>query len=450
MVILIQLARANDPGFYVQFGRRQRSLLITGFVLLSIVFGALLHNVSPILAVELAAGFTLSMLHPVNALCFFVHLLFLRPWEIVTDNALLLSLPRVGGALCMMSWLIHPAQHGKPSGRTLHVLIILVVFSKWLFLTTFFTPQIAETQADFFATYFKSPIVFMMCIFFIESERSIREFEMTLVISVLSMMVVGAYQFFTDPNAAASLESVVMFGNSNDLASVIVMVIPFALAPVFNLATSLIPQIIGILISGFSLVLVWYTRSRGAMLGLAMQALAAMNIGADSKKRLGTLLLAGLLGVGYIVAVKAIPRESEDMDVSSESRITFWKTAVNMALHHPIFGVGFDEYPANYDSYTTGVKYSWGLRTAHSSWFLAFAESGFIGGTLFVAYFLMVLRTAWRNRQHWPAQFCALAGYGVAMSFLSHTYTFYFYLLSGLVMASNSLQEGVYREQETS
>ena len=129
------------------------------------------------------------------------------------------------------------------------------------------------------------------------------------------------------------------------------------------------------------------------------------------------------------------------MQASSESRITYWKTAVNMALHHPVFGVGFNQYPANYDAYTIGNKYDWGLRTAHSSWFLALAESGFPGGFLFMAFFVMVLRTAWRNRLRWPAQLYSLAGYGVAMSFLSHTYTLYFYLLSGLVVASDSLKE---------
>jgi len=450
MVFLTQLARANEPGYYVQSGRTHMLWLSAGFVFFSLVFGALLYKVSPLLAVELAAGFTISMLHPANALCLFVHLLFLRPWEIVTDNALLSALPRLVGALCVFSWLIHPGQHAKPTGRTSGVLVVLLGFSIWLFLSTFVTPQIAETQADWFATYFKSPIVFVMCLFFIESERSVKEFEMTLVISVLAMMTVGFYQFFIEGASSARLESVGMFGNSNDLASVIVMVIPFALVPAFSAASSLVPQAVGILFSGFSLLLIWFTRSRGAMLALAAQALTAMNFGGSSKRWLGTMLLAGLLGAGYFTAIKVMPRDAEDMEISSESRITFWKTAVNMTLHNPIFGVGFDEFPANYDSYSTGVKYVWGLRTAHSSWFLAFAESGVIGGLLFVTFFLMVLRTAWRNRQRWPAQFYALAGYGVAMSFLSHTYTFYFYLLAGLVIASDAFQEGLNCEQDIS
>src|SRR5450759_2346979 len=95
MVLLIQLARSTEPGYYIARGRTQMRWLLAGFGLLTLAFGALLANVSPLLAVELAAGVILSLLHPVNALCFFVTLLFLRPWEIATGNALLLALPRV-------------------------------------------------------------------------------------------------------------------------------------------------------------------------------------------------------------------------------------------------------------------------------------------------------------------------------------------------------------------
>src|ERR1700675_2660399 len=94
MMLLVQLARSSEPGYFVQAGRAQMFWILAGFFILTLGFGALLYNVSPILAVELAAGSVISLLHPVNALCFFVHLLYLRPWEIVTTNPLLLALPR--------------------------------------------------------------------------------------------------------------------------------------------------------------------------------------------------------------------------------------------------------------------------------------------------------------------------------------------------------------------
>jgi len=438
MVLMVQISRSAEPGHYVSRGRRQMVWLLAAFGLSTLAFGALLANVSPLLAVELAVGFTLSLLHPVNALCFFVHLLFLRPWEIVTTNTLLLALPRAVGGLCVFSWLMHPGQHGKPAARTYRALLLLLGFSLWLFLTTFRTPNIVETQVDWFSTYFKSLLVFVMCLFFIESEKSVREFGLTLVISALALMVVRMYQYHTEGPGLVRLELGGMFGDPNDLAAVIVMALPFALVPVFKKTAHLGQQVLGILFSGISGLVIWYSQSRGAMLALAVQVLTAGHLTSNGKKWLSTILLGGLLGAGYITVLKAIPRKPEEMHASSESRITYWKTAVNMTLHHPIFGVGFDQYPENYDAYSIGTKYEWGRRAAHSSWFLAFAESGVPGGILFVSFFVTILRTAWRHRRRWPEQLYAIIGYGIVMSFLSHTYGMYLYLLAGLIMASDA------------
>src|SRR5207302_10031172 len=188
-------------------------------------------------------------------------------------------------------------------------------------------------------------------------------------------------------------------------------------------------QIMGFLFTGFSVLVIWYTKSRGAMLALAVQILTAGTLKTSGNKWLRMLLLAGLLGAGYVAAVKAIPRDPEDMLVSTENRITYWKAAVNMSLHHPIWGVGYGQFEQNV----------WQHQTAHSSWFLAFAESGILGGLLFVAFFVAVLWTAWSIRRQYPEQLYALVGYGVAMTFLSHTYLIYPYMLAGLIIASDSL-----------
>jgi O-antigen ligase len=358
-------------------------------------------------------------------------LLFLRPWEMGIDNPLLLALPRGVGMLCFLSWLIHPGQHAKPNVRALHLLNLVLVYSAWLFLTTFMTPHVVDTQVDWLSNYFKSLVVFVMCLFFIDNERSVSEFNWTLVISALTLMVVRLYEVHTVGPGLVRLEMAGLFGNSNDVAAVIVLALPFALVPAFRKAAHLGQQALGILFAGVSALVIWYSQSRGAMLALAAQILTAGYLKTKAKNRLSMLLLAGLLGAAYIAAVKAIPREQEEMQTTSETRIAYWKAAVHMTLHHPVFGVGYGQFRENV----------WQHQTAHSSWFLAFAESGFPGGILFAAFFVTVLRTAWRNRIQRPDQFYALAGYGVAMTFLSHTYLMYVYLLAGLVLASNSIQE---------
>ncbi|HVO32958.1 MAG TPA: O-antigen ligase family protein, partial [Elusimicrobiota bacterium] len=334
-----------------------------------------------------------------------------------------------------------PDHRGKPNHRSSAALIWILAFSVWLFVSTFKTPDPTATQSDWFNTYFKSLVVFVMALFFIESQKSILQFELTVVISAAAMMLVGFYQFHSGGGDAGRLESVGMFGDPNDLAAVVILALPFAVAPTLRRGKNVVQQALGFLFAVCSLLVIWLTRSRGAMLSLVMQVLTMRLVKATKGKWLGFLLLASVFGLLYVVALQAIPRQSGDMEASTESRITYWKAAINMTIHNPLWGVGYDRYPDNYEAYSSGIRYEWGRRTAHSSWFLAFAETGFIGGFLYLGFFISVLRQAWRNRVRRPEQLYSLAGYGVAMSFLSHTYALDVFLLAGLILASAALPE---------
>jgi O-antigen ligase len=234
-----------------------------------------------------------------------------------------------------------------------------------------------------------------------------------------------------------------MLGDPNDMGAVIAMSLPFALVPVFEESTGPLSKAAGLLYTGLAAVAIWLTRSRGAMLAVAAEFLAVRLVRSKKKNRLGLILTAGLLGAGYFGLMSLVPRSADDLEASEGSRLTFWKSAVNMAVKNPVLGVGYNQYPSNYMSYAVGTIYERGRRTAHSSWFLALGESGFVGFFLFCAFFISVVRIAWRNRARRPAQFYAVAGYGVAMSFLSHTYSLYFYILMALILASAGVKERI-------
>ncbi|OGR89031.1 MAG: hypothetical protein A2992_04355 [Elusimicrobia bacterium RIFCSPLOWO2_01_FULL_59_12] len=444
MVVGTQAERASVPGYYSRNPRVQIVGLSIVFGLLSLGLGALLYSVSPLLGIALAAGFTLSLIHPANALCFFVHMLFLRPWEILTTHPLLLALPRLLAAVCLVSWLLYPGKCGKPTIRTTRGLILLLSYSAWLFLTTFRVPDITAAQVEWFNIFFKSMIVFLMCLFLIEDEHSVLELERTLVLSTFALVILGFYQYLILPRDAAfggRLHSIGMLGDSNDLAAGIIIVLPLMLAPAFRPLAPSVQRMGGILFSGISLLAIWYTQSRGALLAFLAQILAFGTLFKAQGRSLRLLGIAAFLGLGYVLALHVSSRSTKEMEISQESRLIYWKAAVNMTLHHPVWGVGFGQYPANYETFASTVKYEWGQRTAHSSWLLAFAESGFVGGFLFIAFFVIVFQIAWIHRRENPDQFYALAGYGVAMSFLSHTYMLYPYLLAGLVLATSAIKE---------
>jgi O-antigen ligase len=439
MVIRTEFGRATDPEYDVQGGFAQLRWLPFAFLLMAVAFTGLLHDVSPLLGVELAAGVTLSLLHPVNALCFMIHFSILRPWEIVPDNPVLTPMPRLLVLLCMISWLIHPDRHADLSLRKHRGVLFLLAFSGWLLLTALKTPSITATVQDWYSIYFTSLTVFGIALFLIESERSVREVQLTLVISSMALMATALYRYFSVGLTMGRLISVGTLGEPNDMGTIIVMALPFALVPMFEKTTGLMAKATGLLYTGMAAGVIWLTRSRGTMLAVVAEFFV-MRIVRSKKKRLGLLLTAGLLGAGYAGLMSIVPRDTSEMEASSGSRITFWKAAVNMAVHDPFLGVGFNQFPENYMSYAVGTIYERGKRTAHSSWFLALGESGFIGFFFFCAFFISVARIAWHNRGKRPAQLYAVAGYGVAMSFLSNTYTQYFYLLMALVLASASVK----------
>ncbi len=445
MVILTQLARGADPAHFTRHSHQQFRLLLLGFVLLTICFGKFLFTVSPLLAVELAAGVMLSLLNPVNALCFFVHLLFLRPWELVLDNPLLLALPRLLAAICLFSWLIHPKKIHKLTLAQSRGLILISCFSAWLFITTFKAPVFSEAQSDWFNMYFRSLVVFIMCLFFIEDETSVMEFTRTLVISILALAAIGLYGYLLAPSGSDPTRRLQGISDTmldpNDTAALIVLALPMALGLQFNRRAHLLKWFGKFFVVTISLAAVWFSESRGALLAIFVQV-ASTRIVRDFRKRwLGLVVLAGIMGVAYMGVLKFVHRDVQEMGASAESRVIYWKAAMNMLAHNPLLGVGFNQYPANYDSYSSGARYEFGNRTAHSSWFLAFAENGLVGGFLFIAFFITVLKTAWKNRQRHPDQFYSLVGYGVAMSFLSHTYAMFIYLISALILASDSTRQ---------
>jgi O-antigen ligase len=111
-----------------------------------------------------------------------------------------------------------------------------------------------------------------------------------------------------------------------------------------------------------------------------------------------------------------------------------------MAIKNPVFGVGYEAYEENFERYATEILFEWGHRTAHNSWILALAELGLIGFLLYIAIYVTSIQSAIRIFETSPEFLTALAGYGAAMTFLSHTYLLYPYFLFGLVGAARRFE----------
>jgi O-antigen ligase len=173
-----------------------------------------------------------------------------------------------------------------------------------------------------------------------------------------------------------------IFGNPNDLATSLNLLIPFAVvlallrrgaARLFYLACAAL--------LGLGVIL---TFSRGGFLGLvAMVAVLVWKVGRQNRALTAvafvvitmTFLIA--MPVGYSSRITTIFDSSSDQTGSSEERQELLERAASVAANHPIIGVGIGNYPI----------YSLHDRRAHNSYLEISAELGVAG---LIAYLIMI------------------------------------------------------------
>lgn len=191
------------------------------------------------------------------------------------------------------------------------------------------------------------------------------------------------------------------------------------------------------------------TQSRGGLLGL----LAVMAVVALRYIKSKTLLAALVILAGLILASAAglsgrISGGAHEVgiDASAQGRLDAWKTALSMTWQNPIFGVGFDNFYANYFFYTD----AWDGKphAVHSTWFDVMSQTGVIGFILFMTMItIMIVRTVKHdkmlNHRHAPetircaslAIMAGSAGFAVAGTFLTQGFDWPVYIMLALTAA---------------
>ncbi|MET0330176.1 MAG: O-antigen ligase family protein [Dyella sp.] len=182
----------------------------------------------------------------------------------------------------------------------------------------------------------------------------------------------------------------------------------------------------------------YLTNSRGAMLAVLVVA------GVYIWYRRG-FVTAGVLGVIGLTALKLLSSRMQELDAGEESaagRVDAWYAGLDMFKSNPMFGVG----PGNFTQYNE--------LTAHNSFVLVLAETGFIGFLIwmaFVGYCFWMLAAVLRHKlesagdaertKQWQDEraialtlLLSLCGMFAAAFFLSRSYMIVLYLAAALVV----------------
>jgi O-antigen ligase len=392
-------------------------------------------------ALELSFAILLAALRPANALALFICLQFLRPWEVAEENALLLALPRMTGLLVIASAFASYLRSGLNRFQLGAAQWLLILFAAWTLLTTVFTPTPADQQRAYFETFFRAVVIFFLIVAAVRDQADLSLLRRVYLWSVTGLAGISIYLswgeiFGGDGMSTDRLHAIGTLENANDIAAVMVVGIPFALR---NLSESRRKPLVWVESLSFllvTMVALYLAQSRGALLALAIGGFGWWAL--TAKKKWLVVLL------GFLVVASAAPfanvvlrRSADDLNESGSSRFTYWQAGIRMVAKNPIFGVGFGRYPKEYQSNAGNEEqFEFGERTAHSTWILALAETGVPGFLFFVAFVISVLRMARRILPSEPDLFVALVAYLIAISFLSHTYLIYPYILMGLIVAA--------------
>jgi len=272
--------------------------------------------------------------------------------------------------------------------------VISVPFSIWL------GQSIQEMQQTL-----KLFVIFLVAVNVLTSRRRILWLIGTLVVLVALYPALGGVRFYLsghlDAPGRANWRGV--YGNANALALAMTVYLPFAVMFLGMRRTMRWRLIWGAVVTLFVAVVI-LTKSRAGFLALGLEGLLALSV-SRRKAAMASALVVG--GVAVAVLSSGAFKERMDTmfntgaqrDYSAESRLIIWRTAIGIALSHPLTGAGVGTYAmANAENAPKSLGTSGGNRwkDTHENYLNIWAEIGTPGLIAFLAFLVLLLRDGWR------------------------------------------------------
>ena len=333
---------------------------------------------------------------------------------------------------------------------------MLILFVVWMSVTSLFALAAPEVIFEAWLRVFKIHLMLLVTLMLIRGREQIEQLIWVIVLSlgyygvkggIWTVLRGGAERVWGPPGGAIE-------GN-NELALALVMLVPLMYYLMSTTSRKLVKYAL-IFCMAACTASVFGSQSRGAFLAVV----AAVGMLAVKSRR---PVILGVFGVAALGAMAAfMPATWIDrmhtIDIVDEGtasqRMNTWRTLWNMALDRPIVGAGFEtalpEIFQRYSPVEDILAYS-----AHSIYFQALGEHGFVG--LFI--YLTLLLITWRQASR-VARLCrgkpglewgdllmrmtqvSLLGFMVGGAFLGLLhFDFPYYLMALVVMVDAALKE---------
>jgi O-antigen ligase len=206
-----------------------------------------------------------------------------------------------------------------------------------------------------------------------------------------------------------------MYSNPNDLATLTLLALAICAGVLFTERVKPI-RVAALAGVGMLTLLVFMTQSRGGIIALAVFALFTLKNSKRQQRARMLVLFVAVAGVLAMFAPSSVwdrisalqnitnteDLKAVDREGSAEQRYEIWKVARKIIREHPVFGVGVGAYSSAHHDYALSTEFdktARGNRDTHSTYLNVFAESGFVGGAIFIGMFLTLALHAERVRR---------------------------------------------------
>ncbi|MGI3060173.1 O-antigen ligase family protein [Vibrio alginolyticus] len=252
-----------------------------------------------------------------------------------------------------------------------------------------------------------------------------------------------------------------VLGDPNDLALVLMFPLAFTVSQLMEKHSPKHLRLFALITCLVLFFAIIETQSRGGLLGsLSVFAYFAFK---HIKSKTLVLVLGAIAAIVLYAFAGISGRESggaaeDGIDASAMGRLYAWEAAFKMALHHPLTGVGLDNFYFNYYFYSPhwdGINHA-----VHSTWFGVLAETGFVGLAVFITLIVSLIRTSLHSislltpKSDYTlsvganAVLSGLIGTIVSGTFLTQGFTWPIYILAALtVVVSRIVQSDCQNEK---
>ncbi|MCD4781952.1 MAG: O-antigen ligase family protein [Candidatus Omnitrophica bacterium] len=324
---------------------------------------------------------------PKYGLFFLLGLMLLRDgylFEHVPQIYFSWHMPLIFGWLTLLSWIIHTLVKSEKVYLPFGFLALLFL-SAIIFLSKRNAFEPAATQ-HMFMEYVKNLILFFLIINIVKTKEDLKHINL-LLIGIMTFLVLFAYHRYKTTWYEIAIPHY-QYVDRNFFAQSIVAVLPLAVIFFEEKVNIVVKLFFAAVIAAFCGGVV-LTYSRGGLLALL---LALFFIFLQSKKK------ARLITIGLIILVAFLPRIGQkyrnrmhsisdyEEDPSAMTRIATWKAGINMAMEHPVVGVGAGNFGNYYYIYAPDElkQYADFEMNIHNVFLQLLSETGFTGLGLFL------------------------------------------------------------------